>query len=73
MNGRISEHCTTHKFKQATEMYRRTHTPPPRGRASCSALHGRVTHANSATGLGKLLGTILEPIAGHCRRRMSRP
>jgi len=27
-------------------------SPPSRGQASCSALHGRVTHANSATGLG---------------------
>jgi len=32
--------------------------------ASCSALHGRVTHANSATGLGKLLGSILEAYMG---------
>jgi len=35
---------------------------PSRGQASCSVLYGRVTHANSTTGLGKLLGTILESI-----------
>ena len=35
-------------------------------KASCSALHGRVTHANSATGWGKLLGTILESICPLC-------
>jgi len=52
-------------------------SPPSRGQASCSALHGSVTHADSATGLEKLLGTILESIAGRvargrpCRRSRS--
>jgi len=41
-------------------------SPPSRGQASCSALHGRVTHANSATGVRKLLGTVLESIANEC-------
>jgi len=41
-------------------------SPPSRGQASCSGLHGRVTHANSATGLGKLLGTILESFGLYC-------
>jgi len=34
-------------------------SPPSLSQASYCALHGRITHANSATGLGKLLGTIL--------------
>jgi len=34
-------------------------SPPSRGQASLSGLDGRVTHANSATKLEKLLGTVL--------------
>jgi len=34
-------------------------SPPFRGQASCNSLHGSVTYSNSATGLGKLPGTIL--------------
>jgi len=42
-------------------------SPPPRGQASCNLLHGRVTRANSASGLGKLLGTVLESVAVRLR------
>jgi len=38
-------------------------SPPSRGQASCSSLYGSVTHSNSATGWGKLPGTILKYIA----------
>jgi len=43
--------------KGCVEKHSHTAAHPSRSQA-CSALHGRVPHANSATGLGKLLGTI---------------
>jgi len=44
------------------------------GQASCIALHGRVTHTNSATGLGKPLRTIRECMGKYvCMFCMSEP